>query len=91
MWRDCEEKLPRTWCEQLTLNGNRSYHDGMQKQEAIQYYGNANRLAKALGVSRQAVYAWKGPEVPPPYQYKLHYLTDGKLPLSPELSAKAGQ
>lgn len=58
----------------------------MQKQEAIEHFGNANRLAKALGLTRQAVYAWKDGELPELYQYKLHHLTDGKLPLSPSLA-----
>lgn len=63
----------------------------MQKQEAIAYFGNANRLAKALGLSRQAIYAWKGPDVPELYQYRLHRLTEGALPLSPELASPEAQ
>jgi hypothetical protein len=61
----------------------------MQKQEAIQYFGNANRLAKALGISRQAVYAWD--EIPELHQYRLHRLTEGKLPLSPALEPKVAE
>lgn len=35
----------------------------MKTKEAIKYFGGANRLAKALGISFQAVYAWG--EYPP--------------------------
>jgi hypothetical protein len=66
---------------------NRNYHEGMQKSEAIQHFGSASKLAKALGLkSRQAIYQWPD-EVPELYQYKLHHLTRGKLPLSPDLKA----
>jgi hypothetical protein len=57
----------------------------MLKEEAIKHFGNMARLAKAIGVTRQAVYQWQGPEVPELYQYKLHHLTRGALPLSPHL------
>ena len=32
--------------------------------EALDHYGNANRLAKILGITRSAVYQWR-----PPYRY----------------------
>ena len=53
----------------------------MQKSEAIKFFGGAQQLANALGLkSRQAIYAW--PEkVPDLYQYKLHHLSGGQLPL----------
>jgi hypothetical protein len=54
----------------------------MQKTEAIEHFGGAAKLAHALGLkSRQAIYAWPE-EVPELYQYKLHHLSGGKLPLS---------
>lgn len=57
----------------------------MQKTDAIRHFGGAQKLAAALGLkSRQAIYAWPE-EVPELYQYKLYHLSDGKLPLSPEL------
>lgn len=62
----------------------------MQKSDAIEHFGSAAKLAKAVGLtSRQAIYAW--PEVVPPrYQYQLHHLTNGKLPLSPDLAKSDG-
>jgi hypothetical protein len=54
----------------------------MQKTEAIEHFGGASKLAAALGLkSRQAIYAWPE-EVPELYQYKLHHMSGGKLPLS---------
>jgi len=43
---------------------------GMLKDFAIKKAGNANRLAKLLGVSPQAVRQW-GPEMPPLRVYQL--------------------
>lgn len=54
----------------------------MQKAQAIEHFGGVTKLAAKLGVSRQAIHAW--PEIVPDlWQYKLHYLSDGKLPLDP--------
>lgn len=54
----------------------------MQKSEAIKYFGSAQRLASALGLkSRQAIYAWPD-QVPDRWQYKLHHISKGKLPLT---------
>jgi hypothetical protein len=62
----------------------------MQKTEAIEHFGGAAKLANALGLkSRQAIYAWPE-EVPELYQYKLHHLSGGKLPLSPQFEAREG-
>lgn len=53
----------------------------MEKREAIQHFGSVIKLAAALGLSRQAIYLW--PErVPDLYQYKLHHMSGGVLPLS---------
>lgn len=71
----------------MTRVVNRFYHRGMQKSEAIEHFGGPQKLADALGLkSRQAIYAWPE-EVPELYQYKLHHLTKGKLPLSPQYRA----
>jgi len=52
----------------------------MLKSAAIEHFGGAAKLAAALGLTRQAVHAW--PDVVPDlYQYKLHVITGGKLPL----------
>lgn len=52
----------------------------MQKTVAIEHFGGVTKLASKLGITRQAIHAWPD-EVPDLYQYKLHYLSDGKLPL----------
>ena len=50
----------------------------MQKTEAIRFYQTATKLAKALGITPQAVYKW--PEVVPLVrQYQLSELTGGRL------------
>lgn len=57
----------------------------MQKADAIRHFGGVQKLAHAVGLkSRQAVYLWPD-EVPEKYQYKLHHMTGGQLPLSPHL------
>ncbi len=53
-------------------------HGRMTKQEAIKFYGSGAALARALGLTRQAVSLW--PDIVPDlYQYKLQVLTRGKL------------
>lgn len=50
----------------------------MKTTDAIRYFGSQSELARALGISRQAVWNW-GPEVPPKRQLELVVLTQGKL------------
>lgn len=57
----------------------------MQKSEAIKHFGGVKKLAEAVGRSRQAIHAW-GDTVPDLYQYKLHQLTQGELPLDERLA-----
>lgn len=52
----------------------------MDKATAIQYFGGITKLAEKLEITRQAIHAWPD-EVPDRWRYKLHYLSDGKLPL----------
>lgn len=52
----------------------------MQKTQAIEHFGGVKKLATTLGISRQAIHKWP-PVVPDLYQYKLHHLSNGKLPL----------
>lgn len=52
----------------------------MQKSQAIEHFGGVAKLAAILGVSRQAIHAW-GDTVPELWRYKIHYLSEGKLPL----------
>ncbi len=49
----------------------------MTKAQAIEHYGSMKALAKALGVSYEAVRQWVS--VPPLRQYELERITDGAL------------
>ena len=52
----------------------------MRKSDAVEHFGGVKKLAALLGVTRQAIYKW--PDVVPDlYQYKLHHLSRGRLPL----------
>lgn len=42
----------------------------MKTQDAIQQFGSVRKIAEALGLSVQAIYAW-GDEVPPLRVYQL--------------------
>lgn len=57
----------------------------MQKSAAIDHFGGITKLAARLGISRQAIHAWPK-EVPDRWAYQIHYLSDGKLRLSPALA-----
>jgi hypothetical protein len=50
----------------------------MTLQEALNYFGNGNRMAKALKVSRNAVYKWDG-IIPIKRQLQIQFLTKGEL------------
>jgi hypothetical protein len=52
----------------------------MQKSQAIEHFGGITKMAAKLGISRQAIHAW--PEIVPSlWQYKLHHLSEGRLPI----------
>lgn len=51
----------------------------MEKQRAIEHYGSAPALSRALGISRQAVYQW-GDIVPEKQAMRLERITGGTLP-----------
>lgn len=55
----------------------------MTKAEAIAYFGNANRLAKALGIYASAVSRW-GNEVPPLRVYQIKEIIGGGERISNE-------
>jgi hypothetical protein len=50
----------------------------MLTKDAIRFYGSVTALAKALGISRAAIYQW-GDAVPESSSWKLQALSDGKL------------
>lgn len=49
----------------------------MTKDEAVALYGSQDKLAKALGIRREAVVQWTS--VPPLRQLQLEMLTLGRL------------
>lgn len=51
----------------------------MRKSEAVNWFGNGSKLAKALGVGKAAVSKWPEDEVPPRCQYEIERLTGGEL------------
>lgn len=59
----------------------------MTTQEAIDYYGGVKKLADALGVWAQVVYAW-GEEPPMGRQYELEVKTKGELKASSKSDSK---
>ncbi len=51
----------------------------MKTKDCIEYFGSAQALAKALNVTRQAVYQWEGDAPPLPRQYELQIKTNSAL------------
>ncbi|HCF6640419.1 TPA: Cro/CI family transcriptional regulator [Pseudomonas aeruginosa] len=49
----------------------------MTKAQAIEHFGSISKLAKALGISYEAIRQWE--EVPELRQYQIERLTKGKL------------
>jgi len=60
----------------------------MKTQDAIDYYGGRDALARALGLDRTATYHW-GDEVPELRQYQLQVLTEGGLKASRRAPAES--
>ena len=54
------------------------YIEAMDKKQAIEHFGSASKLARALGITRGAVTNW-GDTVPPSRQWELEVLTQGAL------------
>jgi len=50
----------------------------VKTEEAIKYFGNQVKLAKALGITKQAVSGW-GDTVPVGRAYQLQAVTNGAL------------
>ena len=57
----------------------------MTKAQAIEHFGSISKLAKALGVSYEAIRQWE--EVPELRQYQLERITKGALRASAPKSA----
>lgn len=51
----------------------------MKLDDVLSHFGGAQETAKALGLSHQAIYAWRRTGVPCGRQYQLELLTDGAL------------
>lgn len=49
----------------------------MTKQQAVKHYGSNAQVAKALGISRQAVDQWE--VIPLGQQFRIELDTEGKL------------
>lgn len=49
----------------------------MTKKEAVDHFGTATALAKALGITLEAVSQWQ--DVPMRRQYEIERLTNGEL------------
>ena len=62
----------------------------MRKKEAVEFFGGPTKLGRLLGITRQAIHQW-GDEVPDLYQYKLHHLSDGSLPIDAERNSPRGE
>ena len=51
----------------------------MKFEDALKHYGSRNRIAKALGCTRQNITRWAFDGIPLVQQYRLEELTGGKL------------
>lgn len=59
----------------------------MKTQDAITHFGNASKLAAALGIKAPSVYGW-GVAVPKQRQYEIERITNGKLKADWPVTAK---
>ena len=50
----------------------------MKKKDAIEHFGGVADLARALGITPEAIYQW-GDEVPEGRAFQIDVLTKGKL------------
>ena len=62
----------------------------MTTQEVVQLWGGHVRLAKVLGITRDAIYKW-GEYPPNETQYKLMVLSGGRLSVTFANDNKKGQ
>lgn len=71
----------------VELSDRACHTESMKTKDAIKHFGNGNRLAKALGISRQAIDSW-GEDVPPLRAWELEAMTGGALKKGKELEVK---
>jgi transcriptional repressor of cell division inhibition gene dicB len=64
-------------------------HISMTKSQAIEHFGSAAALARALGVSRSAVSHWPE-EIPLGRQYQIEVATKGALRADQHVTAQVG-
>ena len=62
----------------VDLRGELWFTLTMTKAEAIKHFGGSTKVAKALGITKQAVYKWPE-ELPEGRQFQIEILTQGKL------------
>jgi len=60
----------------------------MRKADVHAHYGTLEKIAKAVGISKQGVWMWPD-VVPEGHAYKLQFLTHGELKVNPALYSKA--
>ncbi|MDX7924074.1 Cro/CI family transcriptional regulator [Aeromonas media] len=60
----------------------------MKKSDAIEYYGTATALARALGINKSAVSLW-GDTIPKGRAYQIEVMTGGQLKADPTQSRPA--
>lgn len=70
--------------------GARALEVPMKRQTAIDYFGSIPSLARALGITYEAVRQW-GDEVPELRQFQLEKITSGKLKAGDDQDATAAQ
>jgi len=58
----------------------------MKKADAIEHFGGEVPLAKALGITPEAIYQWKE-RVPRGRAFQIEILTNGVLKANPEQAA----
>jgi transcriptional repressor of cell division inhibition gene dicB len=58
----------------------------MTKTDAIKFFGSSSNLAKALGVTKQAVSRWPD-DIPDGRQFQIEVITDGKLKADRKVAA----
>ena len=61
----------------------------MKRSDAISHFGGIPELAKALGISYEAVRQWTETDIPLLRQYQIQVLTEGKLKAEDQIQLEA--